>query len=73
MIDESIREVKRPRNTVVKATKKPNVYMAIQRIGCKYDRGRRLPQNGKVIGHIIDGAYVGKTDAKKNSPKEPSR
>ncbi len=65
MIDENIKKIERPKNTILKATKNPNVYMVIERIGCKYDHGRRLPQNGKVIGHVIDGAYVGKTDAKK--------
>ncbi len=62
MIDEEIRKIARPKNTVLIPTKKDNVYMVVERIGCKYDHGRRLPQNGKVIGHIIDGAYVAKKD-----------
>lgn len=64
MIDENIKKIQRPKNTILKATKEPNVYMVIERIGCRYDHGRRLPVNGKVIGHIIDGVYVAKTNSK---------
>lgn len=60
MIDEEIRKIKRPTNTVLLPTKKENVYMVVERIGCKYDHGRRLPQNGRVIGHIIDKTYIPK-------------
>jgi len=62
MVPESIRKIKRPANTIVQATKNPNVYMVIKRIGCKYVEGRRIPINGSVIGHIIDGKYVEKQE-----------
>ena len=58
MVPESIRKIKRPLNTIVQATKNPNVYMVIKRIGCKYVDERRIPVNGPVVGHIIDGKYV---------------
>lgn len=60
MVPENIRKIERPKNTVLLPTKHENIYMVLQRIGCTYDKGRRLPKNGKVIGHIIDGKYVPK-------------
>ena len=54
MVPESIRKIKRPLNTIVQATKNPNVYMVIKRIGCKYVDGRRIPVNGPVVGHIVE-------------------
>lgn len=39
MVPESTRKIKRPLNTIVQATKNPNVYMVIKRIGCKYVDG----------------------------------
>ena len=39
MAPESTRKIKRPLNTIAQATKNPNVYMAIKRIGCKYADG----------------------------------
>lgn len=65
MVPESIRKIKRPLNTIVQATKNPNVYMVIKRIGCKYVDGRRIPVNGPVVGHIIDGKYVEKQSSEK--------
>lgn len=62
MIAEEIRNIARPKNTILLPTKKENVYMVVERVGCKYDHGRRLPQNGKVIGHIIDKVYVPKEE-----------
>ena len=63
MVPEEVRKIERPKNTIVQATKKENVYLVVQRIGCRYDNGRRLPVNGKVIGHIIDGQYVPKDES----------
>ena len=60
MISKDILKIARPKNTIVQKTGNPDVYMVIERIGCKYKDGRRLPVNGSVIGHIIDGKYVGK-------------
>lgn len=65
MIEAKIRKIWRPTNTILKATKNPNVYMVIERIGCKYVNGKRIPQNGKVIGHIIDEKYVEKESSNK--------
>ena len=63
MVPEEIRKIERPKNTIVQVTKKEDVYLVVQRIGCRYDNGRRLPVNGKVIGHIIDGRYVPKEES----------
>lgn len=60
MIDEEIRNIERPKNTIVKSTKNSNIYMVIERVGCKYSNGKRIPINGHVVGHIIDGKYVKK-------------
>lgn len=72
MVPEYIRIIERPKNINVQAAKKDNVYLVIQRIGCKYDNGRRLHVNGSVIGHIIDGVYVEKDkDVKHLSTRTP--
>ena len=72
MVPKSIRKIKGPLNTIAQATKNPNVYMAIKEIGCKYVDGRRIPVNGPVIGHIIDGRYVEKqaSEKKRTSARE---
>ena len=58
-IPPEVLAVPRPKNTVVEAYgKNKNLYAVRERIGCKYDNGRRLPQNGRTIGHIIDLTYV---------------
>ena len=58
-VPKEIREVDRPKNTVVVAYgKNKDLYAVRARTGCKYSGGRRLPQNGEIIGHIIDGRYV---------------
>lgn len=60
-IPEHIRKVPRPVNTVVVDNGKdgPNRYAVRERCGTKYIRdGNPQPKNGKVIGHIFDGAYV---------------
>ena len=68
-IPEYIRKVPRPANTVVVDNGKdgPNRYAVRERAGTKYIRdGNPQPKNGKVIGHIFDGAYIplnGKTAA----------
>ncbi len=48
MVPESKREIKRPSNTIVLATRNPNVYMLTKRIGCRYAEGRKIPVNGFV-------------------------
>lgn len=67
MVPENIRKIPRPKNTVVLPTKKNNVYMVLNRVGCRYDKGRRIPKNGKVIGHIIDEKYVEKSATAKRT------
>ena len=60
MAPESTRKIKRPLNAIAQATKNPNVYMAIKGIGCKYVDRIRIPVNGPVAGHIIDGKHFEK-------------
>lgn len=69
MVPESIRKIQRPVNTIVQATKNPNVFMVIKRIGCKNIGGRRVPVNGPVVGHIVDGRYVEKKTGARNESR----
>ena len=58
-IPEEIRKVERPANTVVVAYgKDKDKYAVRSRIGCKNVDGRRVPVEGPIIGHIVDGKYV---------------
>ena len=58
-IPKEILNIERPKNTIVYAYgKNKDKYVVKQRIGCKYDNGRRLPINGNTIGHIVDSKYV---------------
>lgn len=60
-VPEEIRRVERPRNTVVVENKSdgPRRYAVRERKGVKYVSGSNpQPINGRVIGHIIDGAFV---------------
>lgn len=60
-VPEEIRKVERPTNTVVvdKGSNTIYRYAVRERAGVKYVRGGNpQPSNGKVIGHIIDGAFV---------------
>jgi len=60
-IPKEILAVERPKNTVVVMYgKNKNLFAVRERVGCTYDHGRRVPVNGKTIGHIIDGKYVPK-------------
>lgn len=59
-IPDYIKQVKRPKNTIVKMSANGK-FLVIERVGCKYVDGRRLPINGKTIGYIVDGKYVEKT------------
>ncbi|MFA6844414.1 MAG: hypothetical protein WCR02_01675, partial [Sphaerochaetaceae bacterium] len=58
-VPEEIRNVERPRNTIVidngTGCKR---YAVIQRVGCRRENGRNLPVNGKTVGHIIDNVFV---------------
>lgn len=58
-IPQHILSVERPKNTVVICYGKNKDHYAVrQRVGCKYNGGRHLPQNGPTIGHIVDGKYI---------------
>lgn len=57
-IPPEVLKVARPPNTVVYASRKPNVYGVRARAGCKRVGKRCLPINGKVVGHIIDLEYI---------------
>lgn len=60
-VPESIRKIPRPVNTVVVDNRKdgPYRYAVRERAGIKYiPNGNPQPKNGKVIGHIFEGAYV---------------
>ena len=65
-VPKYIREVARPVNTIVIDNGKDGStrYAVRERKCVKYVPGRNpQPQNGKVIGHIIDGVYVPKNKA----------
>lgn len=60
-VPEFIRKVPRPVNTIVADNGKdgPNRYAVRERNSIRYvPGGNPQPQNGKVIGHIVDGVYV---------------
>ena len=58
-IPQHILDVERPKNTIVTAYgKNKDRYAVRERVGCKYDNGRRVPINGATIGHIVNGCYV---------------
>lgn len=62
-IPKEILEVNRPKNTIVYAYGKNKDRFAVkERIGCKYNQGRRIPITGSTIGHIINGKYVPMSD-----------
>lgn len=66
-VPESIRKVPRPVNTIVEDNGRdgPNRYAVRERNSVKYVAGGNpQPRNGKVIGHIIDGAYIPVTEPK---------
>lgn len=65
-VPEYIRKVARPINTVVIDNGKdgPTRYAVRERKGVKYvSNGNPQPQNGRVIGHIVDGKYIPKNQA----------
>lgn len=58
-VPAEIRAVSRPKNTIVQAYgKNKDHYCVRERVGCKYVNGRRIPQTGHTIGHIINGEFV---------------
>ena len=58
-IPKEILAVKRPKSTIVKATKKPGIYSVIKRTS-RYIPGKKNPHPVElgVIGKIINGVYV---------------
>jgi hypothetical protein len=66
-VPEDIRKVARPVNTFVCDIDKHGRYPVREKIGCGYyvdaaGKRHRPSKNGKVIGHIVDGVYVPKSD-----------
>lgn len=62
-IPEEIRNVARPKNTiVVKRGNGPLKYAVVQRVGCKRVGDSNIPVNGYTVGHIIEGAFVAISD-----------
>lgn len=60
-VPKEIREVPRPKNTVVVDNGRdgPNRYAVRERAGTKYIPGHNpQPRNGKVGGYIVDGRFV---------------
>ena len=56
---KEILAVKRPKNTfVVVYGKNRDRYAVRKYVGCRYDKGRRIPVKGPTVGHIRDGVYV---------------
>ncbi|MDO5861900.1 MAG: transposase [Thermoplasmata archaeon] len=58
-VPEEIRKVPRPTNTVVVAYgKNKDKYAVKERVGCRSVGGRKLPVDGRIVGHIVNGRYV---------------
>ncbi len=69
-IPKEVLAVERPKNTIVIAYgKNKDKYAVRERVGCKYDKGRRVPINGKIIGHIVDFKFVKKQENKASQTK----
>lgn len=73
-VPEEIRKVERPPNTIVQDVhnKSGIKYIVRERNGQVYKNGRSMPKNGNTIGYIIDGRFVGISEAGKIDPKEVS-
>lgn len=69
-VPEEIRKVPRPKNTVV-IKYKSGVYAVRERVGCRNVDGRRIPVEGSVIGHIVDGEYVPIDGTEKCGTEDP--
>lgn len=62
-IPKEVREVGRPKNTiVVQRGKGPLMYAVVERIGCKRIGASNVPVNGYTVGHIILGAFIACSD-----------
>ncbi len=72
-VPEEIRKVPRPVNTIVvdNGREGPNRYAVRERTAVKYiPGGNPQPQNGRVIGHIVDGRFVSVSAQKKKGAPE---
>jgi hypothetical protein len=68
---ENIRRIDRPKNTIIVDSGRDGVnrYSVRERLGVKYIKGGNpQPENGRVIGHIIDGRFVPVTDRMSDEP-----
>lgn len=62
-VPEEIRKIERPTNTIIVPYGKDKDRYAVKiRVGCRSVNGRKIPIDGPIIGHIIDGKFVPKTD-----------
>lgn len=69
-VPENIRKAWRPTNTIIIDNKTGNNYAVRERLGVKYvPNGFPQPINGKVIGHMVNGKFVGIND--KTADKGP--
>lgn len=70
-----IRQVPRPKNTIVDDNKRPGPfqYAVRERSGVSYvSSGNPKPRNGKVIGHIFNGKFVPVETQKQTKESKPS-
>ena len=70
-VSEKIRSVDRPKNTIVLDSGRDGVnrYSVRERLGVKYIKGGNpQPENGRVIGHIINEQFVSLTDRMSDLP-----
>jgi len=62
-VPEEIRKIERPTNTIIVPYGKDKDRYAVKiRVGCRSVNGRKIPIDGPIIGHIIDGKFVPKTE-----------
>lgn len=74
-VPEEIRRVPRPTNTIVegRANKDGVVRYTVRARGeIVYSDGRSRPKNGVIVGYIIDGEFVPKTEVGPIEPREVS-
>ena len=71
-VPEAVQKVARPKNTVVidYGEGHGNLRFAVrERMGVRYiPKGNPQPINGRVVGHIIDGAFVPVVSVMKQEP-----
>ena len=68
-VPQAVREVPRPKNTIViPYGKDKKGYAVRQRIGCNYKNGKRYPVNGPIIGYIINMEYIEKEPQEDKTP-----